>query len=111
MSKLYQTTIIEILAISTKKIKSGFLARLQDGGKNLLMGNDKEMQGLRNTLDRLTNSENLLVGAETFVEATKTGDDVRAIQVSLREQNIQMASARASTEKVRTDSIEDRCQS
>lgn len=85
------TTVIEIFARSTKVIKDGVLNRLKSFGKNVLLGNDQKMQGLMGKLDKLTESEGRLVGAETLVEAKRTGRNVEAVQVTLTENTIQLS--------------------
>ena len=57
-------------------------------GKNILIGNDKKMQELVTKLDKLTRSEDLLVGAETLVETRHTARGVEAVQVSMKELTI-----------------------
>lgn len=85
--------MIEILARSTKKIKDP-LFRVKTYARNLLLQTDTEMQGLLLKLDVLTRSENLLVGAETYVEVKSAGKGVQALQVS-------MAAMQVTADKVR----------
>ncbi|KAK6437297.1 hypothetical protein LTR95_006512 [Oleoguttula sp. CCFEE 5521] len=84
------TTVLEIFARSTKKIKDGFLTRFKTFGKNVLLGNDTEMQGLLGKLEKLTDAEDRLVGAETLVEVKQTHKGVETIQVSMTEQTMAM---------------------
>ncbi|KAK4548205.1 hypothetical protein LTR36_010074 [Oleoguttula mirabilis] len=79
------TTVIEIFARSTKVIKEGVVHRLKSFGKNVLLGNDQKMQGLIAKLDKLTQGEDRLVGAETLVETKKTGRNVQDVQSTLTE--------------------------
>jgi len=85
------TTVIEIFARSTRVIKDGVLSRLKAFGKNVLLGNDLQLQGLVSKLDKLTQSEDLLVGAETLVETKKTSRNVEAVQVTLTETTAQLS--------------------
>lgn len=84
------TTVIELFARSTKIIKDGVLSRLKSFGKNLLLGNDSSMQNLMSKLEKLTSSEDQLVGAETLVQTKRTGKDVEAVQVTLTQTTVHL---------------------
>ena len=67
------------------------MGRFMNFGKNVLLGNDTKMQGLLAKLEKLTKTEDHLVGAETLVEVKNAGKDVQAIHVAVKEQSTAMA--------------------
>ena len=94
-------TVIEIFARSTRIIKNGsVMSRLKTFGKNVLLGNDTEMQDLVAKLDKLTQSEHKLVGAESLMEVKRTGRLVDSIEGSMNEQTAQLSHLAISSNEV-----------
>ena len=93
-------TVIDIFARSTKIINEGILNRLKSFGKNVLLGNDKEIQSLVARLDKLTQSEDRLVGAETLVETKRTARMMSVVQVSMGENTAKLEHLAVSTSEV-----------
>lgn len=80
--------LLEILARSTKVIKCGSGGRILQFAKNVLLGKDEKLQGLVNKLEKLCQSENRLVGAETLTESKKTGRAVESMAMTLTETSL-----------------------
>lgn len=59
-------------------------------GKNVFVGNDNLMQGLIARLDRLTKSEDLLIGVETLNLSKRTERTVETVHVSVQDQSLQL---------------------
>jgi outer membrane murein-binding lipoprotein Lpp len=76
-------TLLEIFARSTKIIKGGLGGRVLRFAKNALLGNDQTLQSLVSKLEKLSQSEHRLVGAETLVESKKTGVAINDLSVKL----------------------------
>lgn len=55
------------------------------------LGNDQQLQGSVSKLDKLTQSEDRLVSAETLVETKKTARNVETVQFTLTETKIQLS--------------------
>lgn len=68
-------------------VKESILGRIKMFGKNVFVGNDKRIEGLLSKLDRLTKSEDLLVGAETLILTKRTEKTVENVQVSIKDQD------------------------
>ena len=64
------STLISVLALSRKAIKRG---RTWGFGRNVLLGNNEKIDAAVARLDKLTQDESRLVGAETLTEAKKVG--------------------------------------
>lgn len=76
------TTVFNIFARLTKVFQEGVPYRWKSVGWNTLLGNDQEMQGLVRKLDRLTEGEGRLIGAEALVEAKKSGRDIEGVRIT-----------------------------
>lgn len=74
--------VVEILAKSTRNVKDQAF-RAKEYAKNVFFGTGTEMQNLLVKLDKLTQSENLLVNAETFVQTKTTGREIESMGTSL----------------------------
>lgn len=71
--------LLQVFARATNVIKHRLLSRLKSFGTNVLLGSDRELQGLVAQLNSLTDSEAKLTGAETYTlmrQATNTLDGV-----------------------------------
>jgi hypothetical protein len=77
--------LLEIFAQSTKLVMGGSRRRVLQFSKNALLGNDEKLRGLVTKLEKMTQSEAQLVGAETLIESKKTGRRVDSISVTLTE--------------------------
>jgi hypothetical protein len=77
--------LLEIFAQSTKLVMGGSRRRVLQFSKNALLGNDEKLRGLVTKLEKMTQSEAQLVGAETLIESKKTGRRVDGISVTLTE--------------------------
>ncbi|KAJ5415509.1 NACHT and TPR domain protein [Penicillium sp. CMV-2018d] len=77
-------TLIEIFALSSKTIRRG---RLLKYARNILLGNDDAIQAAMVRLDKLTQVEAKLVGAETLAESKRTGRVVDGISVTVNATN------------------------
>ena len=77
--------LIDIFALSRKLMKGGVLGRLQKYGRNVLLGNDDAIRGAVSKLEKLTQTEVRLVGAETLSEVKGTRRAVREMNQSLTE--------------------------
>lgn len=62
--------LLEIFALSRRAIKRG---RLLSFGRSIVLGQDKDIAGAVGKLEKLTRSEDQLVGAETHTEVRKQG--------------------------------------
>lgn len=93
-------TVLDIFARSTKVIKDGVLNRLKSFGKNILLGNDLQMQNLVAKLDKLTLSEDRLVSAETLVETKRTARGVDAVQISVTDNTAKLSHLAISTHEM-----------
>jgi tetratricopeptide (TPR) repeat protein len=78
-------TLIEIFALSTKAIKGGRLLKFT---RNVLLGSDDKIQSSVSKLDRLTETEASLVGAETLTESKRTGRMVDDMSVTVTSTNV-----------------------
>ncbi|RAL16628.1 uncharacterized protein BO97DRAFT_383308 [Aspergillus homomorphus CBS 101889] len=90
-----RTTLVSILVIlleifgrSASVIRSGVLGRALTFTKNALLGRDEKLQSLLSQLEKLCQSENRLVVAETWAETKRTahlmdqlGDDVGSLVI------------------------------
>ncbi|KAL4952200.1 NACHT and TPR domain protein [Aspergillus filifer] len=74
-------TLVEVFALSTKAIRRGRLLKFT---RNFLLGNNDAIQGAMNRLDKLTQIEGQLVGAETLTEAKRTGRVVDDVSITLK---------------------------
>ncbi|KAH1702959.1 hypothetical protein KXX24_007291 [Aspergillus fumigatus] len=79
------TTLVEIFALSTKAIKRGRLLKFT---RNILLGTDDAIKEAVDKLDKLTKVEASLVGAETLVEAKRTGRVVDTLQTTVTSTNV-----------------------
>ncbi|PKX90549.1 NACHT and TPR domain protein [Aspergillus novofumigatus IBT 16806] len=79
------TTLVEIFALSTKAIKRGRLLKFT---RNILLGTDDAIKEAVGKLDKLTKVEASLVGAETLVEAKRTGRVVDTVQTTVTSTNV-----------------------
>ena len=77
--------LLEVFARSTKLIKGGFGGRILKFSKNILLGGDEKLQGLLTKLQKLTESESRLVGAEIFTETKSTGRKMDGLSMTLTE--------------------------
>ncbi|KAJ6009081.1 hypothetical protein N7522_004097 [Penicillium canescens] len=77
-------TLIEIFALSSKTIRRG---RLLKYTRNILLGNDDAIQAAMVRLDRFTQVEVNLVGAETLTESKRAGRVVDGISVTVNATN------------------------
>ncbi|KAL4879917.1 NACHT and TPR domain protein [Aspergillus karnatakaensis] len=73
-------TLIEVFALSTKTIRRG---RLLKFARNFALGSDDAIQAALGKLDKLTQVEAHLVGAETLTESKRTGRVVDDISVTV----------------------------
>ncbi|KAL4958739.1 NACHT and TPR domain protein [Aspergillus stella-maris] len=73
-------TLVDVFALSTKTIRRGRLLKFT---RNFLLGNDDAIQGAMRKLDKLTQVEGQLVGAETLTEAKRTGRVVDDVSITL----------------------------
>jgi hypothetical protein len=81
------TTLLSIFAMSRGAIKEG---RLFSFGRNFLLGDNDNVKAAVAQLDKLTQSEDRLVGAETLTEAKRTGRTVDDISVTVMSTNVAM---------------------
>ena len=95
-------TVIDIFGRSTKVIQDGVLSRLKAYGKNILTGNDKELQSLMARLDKLTLSEDRLVGAETLMTVKRTATVVENVRGSMGEATRKLSNLAFTTDQVST---------
>ncbi|KAJ5819255.1 NACHT and TPR domain protein [Penicillium riverlandense] len=77
-------TLIEIFALSSKTIQRGRLLKFT---RNILLGNDDAIQAAMARLDKLTQVEANLVGAETLTESKRAGRVVDGISVTVNATN------------------------
>lgn len=63
---------------------------MESAKKNMLLGNDQNVRGLTDKLNKLTDNEGRLTGAETLVLAKKSGRSVEAMQITLTENTMQL---------------------
>ncbi|CAG8016084.1 unnamed protein product [Penicillium nalgiovense] len=77
-------TLVEIFALSSKTIRRG---RLLKYTRNIIFGNDDAIQTAVVTLDKLTQVEANLVGAETLTESKRAGRVVDGISVTANATN------------------------
>jgi hypothetical protein len=73
-------TLIDVFAFSRKEIKSG---RLLGFGKSLLVGKNPRIDDAVARLAKLTESEALLVGAETLTEVKQSGRTLDGVSTTL----------------------------
>lgn len=78
-------TLIEIFALSRKTIKLGRFLRY---AKNEIIGSDDEIKAAVGKLQRLTEVESRLVGAETLTEAKRTGRAVDGVVTTVASSKI-----------------------
>ncbi|KAF9888556.1 hypothetical protein FE257_008487 [Aspergillus nanangensis] len=77
-------TLIEILALSSKTIRRGRLLKFT---RNILLGNNDAIQAAMIRLDKLTQVEASLVGAETLTESKRAGRVVDGISMTVNATN------------------------
>ncbi|KAJ5598042.1 NACHT and TPR domain protein [Penicillium hordei] len=77
-------TLIEIFALSSKTIRRG---RLLKYARNILLGNDDAIGAAMVRLDKLTQVEAKLVGAETLTESKRAGRVVDGISMTINATN------------------------
>ncbi len=73
------TTLIEIFALATKCLKEKRVLKFL---KNVLLGNDEEIQTAVSKLDKILKSEDSLVGAETWTTTKKVNQTVDGVLVT-----------------------------
>jgi hypothetical protein len=79
------TTLLSIFALSTVAIKEG---RLWAFGRNFNLGSDDRVKEAVDRLDKLTKSEDKLVGAETLTESKRTGRTVDVVAATVASTNL-----------------------
>ena len=63
-------------------------------GRSVVLGRDKHIQEAVERLEKLTSSEDLLVGAETHIEVTRQGRTMDRLAAALSESQIEITQGR-----------------
>ena len=83
------TTLISVLALSRRTIKHG---RTWGFGRNILLGDNDRVDAAVARLDKLTQSESRLVGAETLTESKRVGRTLDDMVVTVTASNAELHS-------------------
>ncbi|RAH71321.1 uncharacterized protein BO66DRAFT_470494 [Aspergillus aculeatinus CBS 121060] len=75
--------LLEVFGRSAKIIRGGTLGRTLAFAKNTVLGRDEKLQGLLNQLEKLCQSENRLVAAETWAETKRTAHQMDQVSDDL----------------------------
>ncbi|RAK73164.1 uncharacterized protein BO72DRAFT_387685, partial [Aspergillus fijiensis CBS 313.89] len=75
--------LLEVFGRSAKIIRGGTLGRTLAFAKNAVLGRDEKLQGLLNQLEKLCQSENRLVAAETWAETKRTAHQMDQVSDDL----------------------------
>ncbi|PYH42438.1 uncharacterized protein BP01DRAFT_347003 [Aspergillus saccharolyticus JOP 1030-1] len=75
--------LLEVFGRSAQVIRSGTLGRTLTFAKNALLGRDNKLQGLLDQLEKLCQSENRLVAAETWAETKRTAHQMDKVSEDL----------------------------
>ncbi|KAI9750761.1 MAG: 4-aminobutyrate transaminase [Chaenotheca gracillima] len=88
--KLAETlaTLLDIFARSTKVINAGSGGRVLQFAKNVLVVKDETIEALVSKIDKMTESETRLVGAETLIQAKRSGRKIDGVAVAVSDTNM-----------------------